>query len=402
MTNALRVIHLSTSHTGGAGIAARRLNAELNSLGFHSIFYALESDSYFCKFNEYKLKKKLRFLPMRVVSTLLAKITKKISFFSVYSAPGISISWLHQMSKNQPTVFHVHNWFNLFSIRQLNCLVKSGLPVVFTMHDQRLITGGCHNTLSCRQFMSGCTKCPEFYFPMRKIIKSNFTRFARLFDLRTETIAIITPSGYMHNEAKGSLIVQKQKLKFIPNVLGKDFYPINNIYQFDKMKINTPKKDLVTVGIANIDLVDPLKGGDLISELGLRIVEQGMKVKLLFLADFEAEKGLDFWNQIDCLLLPSRAENSPNVIHEAKFFGIPVIATSVGGIPELLTKNYDLELNLPTLSADEIFLAIDTIRSRVPSVQKKLESIKSLSMYSAGWESKLLSVYHDLLESVKI
>lgn len=36
--NNFEVIHLSTSHKGGAGIAARRLNADLNSIGVKSSF----------------------------------------------------------------------------------------------------------------------------------------------------------------------------------------------------------------------------------------------------------------------------------------------------------------------------------------------------------------------------
>ena len=35
------VIHLSTGHLGGAGLAARRLNSQLNAAGVDSRFYAL-------------------------------------------------------------------------------------------------------------------------------------------------------------------------------------------------------------------------------------------------------------------------------------------------------------------------------------------------------------------------
>lgn len=38
----------------------------------------------------------------------------------------------------------------------------------------------------------------------------------------------------------------------------------------------------------------------------------------------------------DVLLLPSRAEFTPHVINEAYAFGLPVIASSVGAIPEMI------------------------------------------------------------------
>jgi glycosyltransferase involved in cell wall biosynthesis len=59
----------------------------------------------------------------------------------------------------------------------------------------------------------------------------------------------------------------------------------------------------------------------------------------LNLSDFDNQK--DFWQSIDVLLVPSRADNSPNVIHEAKLWGVPVISSSVGGIPEILNDKFD-------------------------------------------------------------
>ncbi len=47
---------------------------------------------------------------------------------------------------------------------------------------------------------------------------------------------------------------------------------------------------------------------------------------------------LDTYRALDVLVVPSVwAENSPLVIHEALAFGIPVVASDVGGIPELVT-----------------------------------------------------------------
>ena len=88
---AIRVIHFSTSHTGGAGIAARRLNAKLNDLGIDSSFYAHDKRKYVCQSKEFKIKKNHIFLLARYFATILSKLTLRVSFFSIYSAPGLSI-----------------------------------------------------------------------------------------------------------------------------------------------------------------------------------------------------------------------------------------------------------------------------------------------------------------------
>ena len=45
--------------------------------------------------------------------------------------------------------------------------------------------------------------------------------------------------------------------------------------------------------------------------------------------------------KIDLLVLPSVMEGLPMSLIEAQFYGIPILATEVGGIPELLTDGYN-------------------------------------------------------------
>ena len=64
----------------------------------------------------------------------------------------------------------------------------------------------------------------------------------------------------------------------------------------------------------------------------------GGRVEIKFLG-WDAGKETDWMRQADCLVVPSLCyENSPSVIYKAKAAGLPVIASDLGGIPELVGK----------------------------------------------------------------
>ena len=49
----------------------------------------------------------------------------------------------------------------------------------------------------------------------------------------------------------------------------------------------------------------------------------------------------EFWGAIDVLVVPSIIENFPTVIAEAAYHSIPVVASEVGGIPEMINKGWN-------------------------------------------------------------
>ena len=101
------------------------------------------------------------------------------------------------------------------------------------------------------------------------------------------------------------------------------------------------------------------------------MIEQLLKsnqspVEFSYLFDYRNEvNGSDtFWSSIDCLLILSKADNSPNVIHEAKINGIPVIGSDVGGISELLDSKYDFLIDLNSEIELQILLALDKLSAK--------------------------------------
>jgi len=62
--------------------------------------------------------------------------------------------------------------------------------------------------------------------------------------------------------------------------------------------------------------------------------EKGLSDHVVFLG--HQEKIADYYQVLDLLVLPSLSEGLPNTVLEAMSFGVPVLATAVGGVPEII------------------------------------------------------------------
>ena len=393
MKDNVKVIHISTGHDGGAGIAARRLNATLNNFGVNSIFVSFSNNSYQPSSNEIAIE---RNWAQKIASAVSARLQSRLSkkfFFSVYSFDVLSVRDIQKIAGKSPTILHIHNWFNMIDQKKISEFLKIGFPVVVTLHDERFYTGGCHHAFECKGFVNDCSNCPQIssfykYFPSRNLNKSldNFKHY-------NKTLQIIAPSMWIFNRAKSSQLLRSHEIHFIPNTLG----------EFGQLKTKRRFPNLLNpkiIGIANVDLNSHLKGADIVKSLQERINSNSLNYRLVFLNSdkFKEKSQSDFWEMIDVLLVPSRADNSPNIIHEAKRMGIPVIASMVGGITELLDPKFDEPIPVQNLDADSILRLLKNwkTRNRVLNL-KKMQS--NFEAYIGNPIQDHISLYVKLVSS---
>ena len=391
--SSFQVVHLSTSHTGGAGIAARRLNQVLNSRDFSSVFYAIDRKDYAPKASEYVIDRSLATRIKGLPALWLTKYLTDFSFFSLISTSAVSNSWLKNLVSNGTTILHIHNWFNLLSQRQLVSLVKSGVPIVITMHDQRFMTGGCHYAFNCEGLYSGCQSCPITPYVLSPIPQRNSKRILSVLRADSTKIKVIAPSKYLVNEAHKSLSLRNLEVLHIPNVLPTDF-----ALDFQRTTNNQPEQSYL-VGVASMNPFDFIKGGDIIEEMISDPMLSLQNISFSMLADFAPECHRDFWSSVDCLLVPSRADNSPNVIHEAKAYGVPIIASDAGGITESLSLLVDVVIPVAKLSSETILEAIVFMQKRKHSEENSMVAQEDFKNYTGGAIDKLIAMYSKLLTS---
>jgi len=121
----------------------------------------------------------------------------------------------------------------------------------------------------------------------------------------------------------------------------------------------------------------------------------GLRVK--FIGMVSPEKIYDYLEQAKILILPSFYEGLPNVILEAMSVGVPVIATRVGGIPDVV-KDGETGLLVEPGRVDELAISIrrliedDDLRGKMS--KNCLEEAKKYS-----WEN-LAERFEDLLKEI--
>ncbi len=79
-------------------------------------------------------------------------------------------------------------------------------------------------------------------------------------------------------------------------------------------------------------------GGPLRARLEKEIRERALEADVRLLGTMPPAQIATWMNAADCLCLPSHHEGIPNVILEALSCGLPVLATRVGGIPEVVAE----------------------------------------------------------------
>lgn len=377
----LFVFHISTSLKGGAGLAATRLHLELLRRGIHSRLLSLDQGQ-----NIENTMSINRNLLQMLSSKLFALINLKLShkvFFSIYLR---NVLRMNTFTSPISAVLHIHNWYNLTDFKFLEKLAKKGFLFVFTLHDERNFTGGCHYRFDCMEFHNSCSFCPEMNQVSQIQIRKNWLKQKDFFDRYHSQIRIIAPSKWILGEAMSSNIFGESKLFHIPN-----FTPTNLGFE---TRNRTKNLKTFIVGVASMEPYSEIKGGKFLINFE-KAIRNHKSIELVTLRDLE-DSNLshnEFWSVIDVLLVPSILDNSPNVIHEAKLLGIPVLATNVGGIPELLTSEYDFIFE-KTSEPSKIIEHIE--RMELPL---KREIAQGYLDYISGNVDQLIHQYHDLMNS---
>ncbi len=363
----MRVVHLSTSKFGGAGKSAAVLNQKLLEAGIISQLLDRRVSGF---------QKTLR----SKGATLYGKISSTPEY-DLLSSHSVSTLDFKALDRLQPQIIHIHNWYNLVNVGDFPRLAQIA-PLVFTLHDERLATGGCHVTLGCSKFLHSCDDCPahRFGYSTEKYRR----RLERFFD-SAQNYSVISPSHWMLERLRlTALVSNAYSTKVIPNLVSSDnkILPPGRLEAksieliFVASNIGVPYKGIETL-LSAIRILDARIEGShkqlnltLIGNSPVEKVESFKNVKVVQMDHQSAEALLSLMQRSDLLIVPSMTENYPGVIAEGQIKGVRVVAHRVGGIPEMIedgVTGYLCQPNAESLASRILDAVFDPNSDRVRS-----------------------------------
>jgi len=170
------------------------------------------------------------------------------------------------------------------------------------------------------------------------------------------------------------------------------FYAPLDIKKFEKLK-NTEKneKQIIFIGRDSYE-----KGIDI-----LKKIEPKINGKIIFCTDMKWEDTMENLKASTILVIPSRMESIPQVIKEAFYLKIPIIATNVGGIPELIINNVTGIL-VPPNDSEILLKNINELLVDNEKAKKLSDSGYEFVMNNLTWEVLLpeyVKFYENLVNS---
>ncbi len=351
-----KVVHIQYSMES-AGRAALRLQKAFGNVNVESGIVSLQYSLQGVPDIKYlgTLARLLSRIEDKLQTYLTRKVNKQLGSFS-YPVLGTNVAKLNEIKSAD--IIYIH-WAlkGLLNFRSLKQIAKLNKPVIIFLHDMWNITGGCHHSFTCEKYKTeGCNNCPMFPAEKKNDLSAKeFNKKLKLYS-KYNNLYFVSPSHWLYNCAKESLLTKDKPVFYIPNILDNTvFKPIDKTVAKQVLNI---KSDETVIAFGAISVNSPYKGWVYLQK-ALELLKQDGTVKnisvLIFGSAYNKEiaDAIPFktrfmgylldeystalvYNAADVFIAPSLAEAFGYVVMEALSCGTPVVGFNVGGIPDMV------------------------------------------------------------------
>jgi len=188
----------------------------------------------------------------------------------------------------------------------------------------------------------------------------------------------------------------KDVQKIYKEKYGLDFEYLLGPIDIEKFKgIEAKKLDSDEGQVVYIGRDSPEKGIDV-----LKSIEDKINAKVVYCTNVEWKNAMSILKSSKVLVLPSRIESVPNVIKEAFYLKVPVVASNVGGIPEIVTHEKTGLLVKPN-DSQSLADSINRLLENREFAEKMADAGYEFLKNNLTWEvllPKYIKFYEDLVK----
>lgn len=356
----MKVLLISTSECGGGGaIAARRLMDALTANGVNTKMMVRDKQS--DDENIIKVGNKLPKFLERIAILPHTGFNRSRLWQADIANTGFDVTSTKEFQ--EADIIHLH-WINqgFLSLNVIQKILKSGKPVVWTLHDMWEFTGICHYPNECNKYRTECGDCPLLRNPKRTDLANKI--FKKKMALYQGTDArFVAVSGWLANCAKESRLLSGQSVEVIPNVLPLSRFTIKD-KQMARKQLGLPE-DKIIIAFGAVNIEDKRKGLVFLNQALRLLIERkafseeqlhialfgGLKrpeileeipVAFTYLGYVDGDKELQaIYNSSDVAAIPSLYETFGQTVIEAQACGCTPVTFTGSGQMDIITHKQD-------------------------------------------------------------
>jgi glycosyltransferase involved in cell wall biosynthesis len=395
--------------TGGAAVACRRLLHALNQNGTTASLLVQQRDSNdpdVVSTTHSKIKEVENFFRFAWERFLFYRKERSRDVRFAFSLGNTGEDITRHPLVRQADVLHLH-WFNrgFLSLRSIERLAQMKKPMVWTLHDMWMFTGGCHYAGTCGRYRTECGECPFLKKPgVHDLSSKVFQAKAKLLKtLDPKKTTFVACSQWLAETARGSSLLKRFDVVSIPNPIDLSVYRPAGKESARKTLGLPVEKKLVLFGAGN--LFDQRKGlkylADALGIISAQHPEWKERIDLVVFG--KSKQPLDgifpfpvhemgmladeqrialLYAACDLFALPSLEDNLPNTVMESLACGTPVAAFRIGGIPEMIEHRQNGFIAEPRSAEDLAEGILSVLSAGTPEALQNAAREKAERSYS--------------------
>ncbi len=121
-----------------------------------------------------------------------------------------------------PDIVHLH-WVAGGMVRT-NEITKIKAPIIWSLHDDWVFTGGCHIKWSCDKYRNRCGACPNLNSKTEHDLSRIIWNIKKSSFSRLQSLTVVAPSKWLAMCAKESSLLKDRRIINLPNPINTNLF----------------------------------------------------------------------------------------------------------------------------------------------------------------------------------